>query len=89
MRLRERIASLDEDCRRTGKSEFPRLVRCADGPEPNLGVTAADGLKDIGQPLPNDRQVGAALDEPHFDVHSSRMRLPRPSSPGRGSANSS
>jgi hypothetical protein len=38
------------------------------------------------QPLPNDSQIGAALDEPQRDIHSSMMRLPRPSNHGAAGA---
>jgi hypothetical protein len=73
--LLEQIVPIDEDRWRSGE---PQCVRLGVGPnlsEPNIDSGAADGIEGMPQPLPYDRQAGAALDESDFDVHPSIVRL--------------
>ena len=71
----EQIVPIDEDRWRSGE---PQHVGLSVGPnlsDSDIDSGAADCVEGMPQSLPYDRQAGAALDEPDFDVHPSIMRL--------------
>ena len=75
VRLAEEIDPIDKDRRRSGKPQFLGLRVGVNPSEPNIDCGSTDGIEGMPQPLPGDRQAGAALDEPDFNVHPSIMRL--------------
>ncbi len=75
VRLPEQIKPIDKDRRRSGEPQRLGLGVGVNPSEPNIDSGATDGIEGMPQPLPGDRQAGAALDEPDFYVHPSILRL--------------
>ena len=74
VRLPKQIKPIDKDRRRSGEPQRLSLGVGANPSEPNIDCGSTDGIEGMPQPLPQDRQAGAALDEPYFNVHPSIMR---------------
>ena len=75
VRLPEQIKPIDKDRRRSGEPQLLGLGVGVNPSEPNIDCGSTDGIEGMPQPLPYDRQAGAALDEPDFNVHPSILRL--------------
>ena len=75
VRLPEQIDPIDKDRRRSAEPQRLGLGVGVNPSEPNIDSGAPEAIEGMPQPLPYDRQTGAALDEPDFNVHPSIMRL--------------
>ena len=82
VRLPEQIKPIDKDRRRSGEPQLVSLGVGANPSEPNIDYGSTYGIEGMPPPLPYDRQAGAALDEPDFNVHPSILR-PASSMPPR------
>jgi hypothetical protein len=71
----EQIVPIDKDRWRPGEPQRGGLSVGPNLSDPNIDSGAADCVEGMPQPLPYDRQAGAALDEPDLNVHPSIMRL--------------
>ena len=69
VRLPEQIDPIDKDRRRSAEPQRLGLGVGVNPSEPNIDSGAPEAIEGMPQPLPYDRQAGAALDEPDFNVH--------------------
>ena len=72
--LPEQIDPIDKDRRRSAEPQRLGVGVGVNPSEPNIDCGSTDGVEGMPQPLPYDRQAGAALDEPDFNVHPSILR---------------